>query len=184
MAPAMLHAIPGEDWKNDAIIPGNSSKDNANIMGITPAGFTFKGRYVDTPPYILFPRTRFAYETGIFLLASVIITTPAIMRNDTTKNPTYGTSWEASHVRNNCLMLVGRPETMPAKITRETPLPIPFSVISSPIHMRNIVPAVIVRSVGIREMSEGCSMICCLIRIVRKAYPCKNAKGTVSMRPY
>ena len=31
-------------------------------------------------------------------------------------------------------------EMMPAKISRETPLPIPFSVMRSPIHMASAVP--------------------------------------------
>ncbi len=34
----------------------------------------------------------------------------------------------------------GRPATMPAKISRLMPLPMPRSVICSPIHMTNIVP--------------------------------------------
>ena len=38
---------------------------------------------------------------------------------------------------------VGRPATMPPKMISEMPLPMPFSVISSPIQTRNIVPAVI-----------------------------------------
>ena len=37
---------------------------------------------------------------------------------------------------------VGRPATMPPKMISEMPLPMPFSVISSPIQTRNMVPAV------------------------------------------
>ena len=40
----------------------------------------------------------------------------------------------------------GMPATMPPKMMTEMPLPMPFSVISSPIHTRNSVPAVIVNS--------------------------------------
>jgi hypothetical protein len=36
----------------------------------------------------------------------------------------------------------GRPETIPAKIIIEIPLPIPFSVICSPNHIKNNVPVV------------------------------------------
>ena len=43
-------------------------------------------------------------------------------------------------------MYWGRPAMMPAKIMTEMPLPMPFSLISSPIQTRNIVPAVIVIS--------------------------------------
>ena len=38
------------------------------------------------------------------------------------------------------------PATMPPKMMIEIPLPMPFSVISSPSHTRNIVPAVIANS--------------------------------------
>ena len=37
---------------------------------------------------------------------------------------------------------LGRPETMPAKMISETPLPMPRSVICSPSYIRNIVPVV------------------------------------------
>ena len=37
---------------------------------------------------------------------------------------------------------VGMPATMPPKMMSEMPLPMPFSVISSPSQTRNIVPAV------------------------------------------
>ena len=38
---------------------------------------------------------------------------------------------------------VGMPATMPPKMISEMPLPMPFSVISSPSQTRNIVPAII-----------------------------------------
>ena len=37
---------------------------------------------------------------------------------------------------------LGRPDTMPAKMIRETPLPMPRSVICSPSHIRKMVPVV------------------------------------------
>ena len=37
-------------------------------------------------------------------------------------------------------MAAGRPATMPAKMIREIPLPMPRSVICSPSHIRNMVP--------------------------------------------
>jgi len=49
------------------------------------------------------------------------------------------TWWHVETKRDN---EVGRLETIPAKIIIETPLPNPFSVISSPSHIRKIVPAV------------------------------------------
>src|SRR5574337_700908 len=41
-----------------------------------------------------------------------------------------------------CTTAPGRPATIPAKISSEIPLPIPRSVICSPSHIRNSVPAV------------------------------------------
>ena len=38
-------------------------------------------------------------------------------------------------------MLAGMPATMPPKMIIDMPLPIPFSVMRSPIHTRKIVPA-------------------------------------------
>ena len=52
--------------------------------------------------------------------------------------------------RTNCavvLSALGRRATMPAMMISEMPLPIPRSVICSPIHIRNIVPAVRVMTV-------------------------------------
>ena len=46
------------------------------------------------------------------------------------------------NVNNSWRTAKGRPETIPAKIRSETPFPNPFSVMSSPNHMRNTVPAV------------------------------------------
>ena len=43
--------------------------DIANMMGITPARFTFIGRCVLCPPYIFLPTTLFAYWMGILLSA-------------------------------------------------------------------------------------------------------------------
>jgi hypothetical protein len=43
------------------------------------------------------------------------------------------------------MMAAGMPATMPAKMISEIPLPIPRSVICSPSHMMNAVPAVSVK---------------------------------------
>ena len=44
---------------------GNVSNDEAKITGITPAMLIFKGMYVDEPPSVRRPTTRFAYCTGM-----------------------------------------------------------------------------------------------------------------------
>ena len=60
--------------------------------------------------------------------------------------------------RTNCAvvpMALGRRATMPAMMISEMPLPMPRSVICSPIHMRNIVPAVSVITVISDERGAG-----------------------------
>ena len=47
------------------------------------------------------------------------------------------------------------PATMPPKMMTEMPLPMPFSVISSPSHTRNIVPAVSANSAVIVGSASG-----------------------------
>ncbi len=54
-------------------------------------------------------------------------------------------------------MPVGRPTTMPAKISKLMPLPIPRSVICSPSHMMNVVPAVRVITVIAMKPKPGSS---------------------------
>ena len=54
-----------------------------------------------------------------------------------------------------CLMPLGNPITMPAKISSEMPLPTPRSVICSPSHITNIVPVVSVRIVVKRKPQVG-----------------------------
>ncbi len=46
---------------------------------------------------------------------------------------------------------MGKRSTIPAKIKSETPLPILFSVINSPSHTKNIVPAVMVKIAVIND---------------------------------
>ena len=41
------------------IVIGKSSNADANIAGITPAVLIFKGKWDDSPPYILFPTCLF-----------------------------------------------------------------------------------------------------------------------------
>ena len=60
--------------------------------------------------------------------------------------------------RTNCtvvLIALGSRATIPAMITSEIPLPIPRSVICSPIHITNIAPAVTVITVNAMNASPG-----------------------------
>jgi hypothetical protein len=57
----------------------------------------------------------------------------------------------------------GTPATMPAKMMKLMPLPMPRSVISSPIHIARIVPAasvIIWLSVAKLRMSKSVTMFC------------------------
>ena len=70
------------------------------------------------------------------------MTTPAITKSPITKNPIYVGSRETSYVTSDCCTNCGNCATIPAKIKREIPFPILYSVISSPIHIIIILPAV------------------------------------------
>ena len=52
-------------------------------------------------------------------------------------------------------MAWGNPATMPAKMISEIPLPMPRSVICSPSHIRNIVPATSVTTVTNMNIGPG-----------------------------
>ena len=50
-------------WTKLATVAGNINSDEAKMGGMTPAVFTYRGRKVVWPPYILRPTTRRAYCT-------------------------------------------------------------------------------------------------------------------------
>ena len=114
------------------------------MTGITPPTFTFRGRWVDCPPMTLRPTTRLAYCTGIRLCAL----------STNTMNPTTTTMMDSRSMTNSgdhccCTSRVkiswpalGKPLTIPAKMIRDIPFPMPLSVILSPSHMMNAVPVV------------------------------------------
>ena len=132
------------------MLDGNISIDCANMMGITPAVFTRRGMCVLWPPYMRLPITRLAYCTGIFLIAWVITITPAMIitisaiRKISVKSLSDPTRKD-SKVRTKSF---GYLAMMPVKIIRDIPLPMPFSEICSPSHIRNIVPDVSVTIVS------------------------------------
>jgi hypothetical protein len=114
------------------------------MRGIIPAVFTLRGTYVEPDwRYILPPRNvLLAYCTGMRLCASMnstITTRVAAPRIANTMVP-MGLSWKASPIRPADS---ARDATIPPNMMMEMPLPMPRSVISSPIHTRKMVPAVI-----------------------------------------
>src|SRR5215475_12684928 len=71
---------------------------------------------------------------------------PAVTRIITTTRAITPMAESGSVIRvTNCRTPFGRPTTIPAKINRLIPLPMPRSVICSPSHMTKIVPVINVR---------------------------------------
>ena len=135
------HAVP-DVTKYCAASDGRITIENAKISGIMPAEFTLSGIWLCPDCRYILParKTLFAYCTGIFRTASCIQTidaTSAIATAVSSSNPN-----RPMDELNTWFSRPGMPATMPPKMMIEMPLPIPFSVISSPSQTRNIEPAV------------------------------------------
>ena len=139
------------------MVAGNIIIDDAKIGGITPAVFTFKGRWVLCPPYTFRPTTLLAYWTGIRLWdRSIKQINPITATIITKRNITRARCISPVRIRLNVsIMAEGILATMPAKIIREIPLPTPLSVICSPSHIRNTVPDIKVRALKSRKGQPG-----------------------------
>ena len=113
----------------------------AKMSGIIPAVFTLRGICVEPDwRYIRAPRNvARAYWTGIRRCPSVNITISSIVARDKTAKTTRPIMF--SLAINPRPSICGKPATIPPKIIIDTPLPIPLSVINSPIQTRKIVPA-------------------------------------------
>ena len=82
----------------------------------------------------------------------------------------------------NAWTALGARLTMPAKMMKLMPLPMPRSVISSPIHIRAMAPAVSVAiwvSVSKLARSNPPVRTPCEFSSARKPYACRTASGTV-----
>ena len=117
------------------------------MTGITPEVFTFKGILVDCPPTIFLPCTFFAYCTGIFLTPSfkimTKITIPIIIaRMIIAATTAFAIGLFRTNCSNSVEISCGIREIILMVRTMEIPFPTPFSVILSPIHIRNALPAV------------------------------------------
>jgi hypothetical protein len=128
-------------------MPANNAGINikacAKMIGITPAEFNFRGIKSRLPPYSLLPITCFAYWIGILRVACVkaitATTIPKRANISIIKNIAFpGNLSDTSDTRAN-----GSLDTIPIMISIDIPLPIPLSVIRSPNHIQNIVPAMI-----------------------------------------
>ena len=114
------------------------------MIGITPAAFTFKGIYCLAPPYCLLPTILFAYCTGIFLVPCTNkIAAPITNNKNTTSiiNIIRPPLLFATLDTTSCIKASGKRAIIPIRMINEIPLPIPLSVILSPSHKINILPA-------------------------------------------
>ncbi len=107
---------------------------------MTPAWLTFSGRYVDVPPYMRRPTMRLAYCTGMRRWPCSTNTTPTMMASAATQTAAKMTPPRLSRM---LLPSPGMRAAMPTKISSDMPLPMPRSVISSPIHITSAAPPVI-----------------------------------------
>ncbi len=130
------------------------SRLEAKMIGITPAWLTFSGRYCRVPPKTRRPRTCLADWVGIRRWLSVIAITPTTTAMNRPIRirivmmpylPGSGVSFEVE-LSQSCLRATGSRARMPAMINRLIPLPIPYSSICSPTHIRKIVPAVMMQT--------------------------------------
>ncbi len=99
-----------------------------------------------------------------------------------TKKPMYAGTDAAVAVKASWLMPAGMRETMPAKMRSETPLPMPNSVMSSPIHMRSIEPAATRNTFTANSNGDKAPMMPWLSKSERNATPWSMASGMVMVR--
>ena len=140
-AAVVLTSVPAP-LTQPASTEGKMMMEKAKINGIMPALFTRRGmKLCPLWRYIRPPRNWLrAYWTGMRRCASWKSTISAIRTSatmTTTTMPTMPVSlWRT------WLKRVGKLATIPPKMISESPFPTPFSVISSPSQIRNMVPAV------------------------------------------
>ena len=116
----------------------------AKMIGITPAALTFNGIYWRAPPYCLLPTILFAYCTGTLRVPCTKRTAPRITANKSTISITSITKPPcADEMRpmNSSMNAPGRRAMIPIRMINDIPLPTPLSVMRSPSHMINILPA-------------------------------------------
>ena len=128
------------------------------MIGNTPFAFTLSGIIVDCPPYILRPLTCFAYCTGI-LRSELSINT--IRANTTIRIATkikMFHNWSISELNtplNASRSAVPALDKIPTKMSNDTPLPMPWSVIFSPSQRVNIPPATKTNAIMVGTIHTG-----------------------------
>ncbi len=125
---------------------------------MTPEVLSFNGMCWVSPPVIRVAETwRFGYWISTLRCARSTKTMPAITTNAITRKPTMTKAGSAPVLPSSRVWAnaAGMPATMPAKMIREMPLPMPRWVICSPSHIRNIVPPTRVTVVTPRKNRPG-----------------------------
>ena len=143
--------------ENDDNDVGNNNRAEAKIGGITPGTFILSGKWEESPANILFPICRLGYWTIIFLWERSIKTIKATTDIANRNIPIISIDeiepvLPCSKIWANAL---GSSATIPEKIIRETPLPIPLEVICSPSHNKNITDPTRVTTVVTLKKTPG-----------------------------
>ena len=177
---AFIHGLLA--WKKLAIVCGNAMIEEAKITGMTPLVFTRRGRWVGWPPYMRRPTTRLAYWTVMRRWPrstnTMAATTATIIA--TRRRAASRPSSPRRIISTVLIIPRGKPTTMPAKMSRLIPLPIPRSVICSPSHMMNAVPVVRVSTVMSLKAIPGCStMWNCWLSVIRSRYTAMPSDCTI-----
>jgi hypothetical protein len=146
------------------INPGISKSELAKMTGMTPAWFTFSGRNCRVPPYTRRPRTCLADCVGMRrcpLVMAITATTTATNRTiikisfskpmspvpaPSVNSDFLRTVWPPEVSNSRLWVADGMRPMIPAMMMSEIPLPIPYSSICSPSHIRNMVPTVTVNT--------------------------------------
>ena len=125
--------------------------DDAKMIGITPAVFTLSGICEDCPPYVFRPCTFCEYCTAI--LAFPILKNDdkynncqQYKQNDHCREDSFCQCFSTDELCIQLHKILRYTERILIKSTMKIPFPTPFSVIRSPIHIRNALPAVSVHT--------------------------------------
>ena len=132
---------------NVAMMPGNDIMDEAKIIGMTPAVLIFSGMCVVCPPIIRLPAVFLEYWTGICRAAPFSTTTMTIMAiiiamTIRSASPPLAIVFPFTDCAYRLERSCGTRQRILIRRTMEIPLPTPFSLIRSPIHIRKQEPAV------------------------------------------
>ena len=157
------------------------------MAGITPAVFSFSGRWVLSPANILLPICLFGYCT-INLLCALSIKTIKITIATIITNKRIRVIVEIVPCLPKVRVFIsalGISATIPENIIRDIPFPIPRLVICSPSHIKKTVPPVRVIVVEILKNNPGSvTTFPADSSPTDIPYPCNNAKITVPYLVY